>query len=235
MKDINKIYNEDCIIGMQEIADKSVDMILTDMPYGITACEWDETPPLYLLWRQFERVIKDNGAIVLTSCQPFTTDLINSNPKRFRYCWYWIKNQVTGFNNSHRMPLKCVEDICVFYKYQPMYNPQGLMKLEKEKHVNETKCAEIYARNLLQKAHIQRYTNFPKQVLNIKCERGLHPTQKPTELFEYLIRTYTNPGELVLDAFMGSGTTKVACLRSGRNYIGFETEKKYIEIANERR
>jgi len=227
--ELNKIYNTDCIAGMTAIESKSIDMILCDLPYGITGCRWDSLIPFDKLWEQYERIIKDDGAIVLTSSQPFTTELINSNRKLFKYCWYWLKNQVTGFPFAKFQPLRCVEDICVFYKKHPTYNPQGLVKLEKSRHTKATpgKYAEfVYDRQTLSNAYETQFTNYPRQTLSFKCQRdGLHPTQKPVDLFEYLIRTYTNEGDVVLDNCMGSGTTAVAYINTGRNYIGFEIDE----------
>jgi site-specific DNA-methyltransferase (adenine-specific) len=225
----------DCIVGMQQIKTGSIDMILCDLPYGITDCKWDSIIPFSELWEQYERIIKPNGAIVLTAAQPFTTKLIHSNLKHFRYCWYWIKNQSTGFPFAKFQPMRCVEEICVFYKQAPIYNPQGLIKLDKPLHrVKPNMDDQVYRSGTLGKAYTQLYTNYPRQVLNIKCEHGLHPTQKPVELFEYLIRTYTNEGELVLDNCIGSGTTAVACIKNNRNYIGFELSEKYYTIAEQR-
>lgn len=220
----------DCIAGMLMYPDKSVDMILCDLPYGVTDCRWDTPIPLNALWNQYLRIIKDNGAICLTACQPFTSKLINSQPKLFRYCWYWSKNMVSGFANAKKQPLRCVEEICVFYKHQPVYNPLGLVALDKPKHRIRNQLSDCVYRDLL-KPTLRSFTNYPRQLLTVKCQRGLHPTQKPVELFEYLIRTYTNPGELVLDNCMGSGTTKIAALNSGRNYTGFELDPEYFDIA----
>ncbi len=234
--ELNKIYNTDCIFGMSQLEPESVDMILCDLPYGITGCRWDSIIPFNLLWEQYERIIKPNGAIVLTSSQPFTTELINSNRKLFRYCWYWLKNQVTGFPFAKFQPLRCVEDICVFYKKTPTYNPQGLIKLEKPLYKKKDQKQDfVYNASSLNNSFITEYTNYPRQTLEIKCQReGLHPTQKPVALFEYLIKTYTNEGEVVLDSCMGSGTTAVACIKTNRNFIGFEIDEGYCDIANER-
>lgn len=231
----NEIYNMDCLRGMQMIKDKSIDMILCDLPYGITNCGWDSVIPFEQLWEQYKRIIKDNGAIVLTGVQPFTTKMISSNMKWFKYCWYWYKNQVTNFAQAKKQPLRCVEEICVFYKKPPTYNPQGLIKLDKVLKKNRKQNKESVYRNGLEGEYIVEYTNYPRQVLNFNCERtGLHPTQKPVKLFQYLIETYTNEGELVLDNCMGSGTTAIACINSNRNYIGFEREKRYCDIARQR-
>lgn len=226
----------DCIAGMSLIPDKSIDMILCDLPYGITGCRWDSLIPFILLWEQYERIIKDRGAIVLTSSQPFTTQLISSNRKLFKYCWYWIKNQVTGFPFAKFQPLRCVEEVCVFYKQHPTYNPQGLIKLDKPKvNKKNTRTDFVYDANTLSHEYVTAYTNYPRQTLEFKCQRdGLHPTQKPVALFEYLIKTYTNEGDVVLDNCMGSGTTAVACINTNRNFIGFEIDEGYYNIANKR-
>lgn len=225
----------DCIAGMNMIPDGSIDMILADLPYGITDCYWDSLLPLDQLWRQYERVIKPNGAIVLTACQPFTTSLINSNRHRFRYCWYWRKNMATGFPFAKFQPLRCIEDVAVFYRQAPTYNPQGLIELKTPKARRKRVKADcIYKMETLDKEYTTRFTNYPKNLLEFKSERGLHPTQKPAALFEYLINTYTNPGELVLDSCMGSGTTAVACIRTGRHYVGFEIDKNYYTLSQKR-
>lgn len=213
-------------------------MILCDLPYGVTNCRWDSIIPFDLLWKQYKRIIKDNGAIVLTACQPFTTKLISSQPKLFRYCWYWIKNMTTGFAFSKFQPLSCVEDVCVFYKRAPTYNPQGIIIHDKpiisRGKKDKGKGNSVYHFDTLQKDTVTYVTNYPRQILNIPCERGLHPTQKPVKLFEYLIKTYTNPGELVLDNCMGSGTTAVACINTGRKYTGFEWDEQYYNVIQER-
>ena len=233
MLDINKIYNLDCLAGMQQLEAGSVDMILTDLPYGMTSCRWDAVIPLGPLWEQFKRVAKPNAAIVLTAQQPFTTQLIASNPKMFKYCWYWHKNQVTGFPNAKKQPLRCVEDVVIFYRRQPTYNPQGIIKLSTPKKCKAKQC-RVYDSSLAQ-PYTTMYTNYPRQILNIPVQRdGLHPTQKPVALMEYLIKTYTDPGQLVLDACMGSGTTAVAAINTGRQYIGFELDQEYYEISQRR-
>jgi site-specific DNA-methyltransferase (adenine-specific) len=236
---INQIFNMDCIAGMSMYPDKSIDMILCDLPYGMTDCRWDSIIPFDLLWQQYCRIIKDSGAIVLTSSQPFTTKLISSNPKMFKYCWYWYKNQPTGFTFAKHQPMRCIEDVCVFYKHQPTYNPQGLIVLDKpikNRGKLQTKNEDsVYKTSTLSKDTVSYVTHYPRHILEFKCQRdGLHPTQKPVALFEYLIQTYTNPGELVLDNCMGSGTTAVACMNTGRKFTGFEWDKQYYNIALER-
>ena len=235
MLETNRIYNTDCLAGMQAIEDKSIDMILCDLPYGVTSCRWDSVLPFDQLWKQYERIIKDNGAIVLTAIQPFTTALIQSNRKLFRYCWYWHKNCPTGFANAKKQPMRCIEDVVVFYKKPPVYHPQGLIRLDKPKYHKGSgkKNGEVYSHGLASD-YVTEYINYPRNLLEVPCERGLHPTQKPVSLFEYLIRTYTDEDAFVLDNCMGSGTTAVACIRSGRNYIGFELDAKHYEIACKR-
>ena len=170
----------DCIAGMGMIPDGSVDMILTDLPYGMTDCKWDSLLPLDLLWQEYLRVIKPNGAIVLTACQPFTTTLINSNRRHFRYCWYWRKNMCTGFPFAKFQPLRCIEDVVVFYKKAPTYNPQGLTRLLKPKTRRAGRRADcIYDISTLNHDYTYEYTGYPKNLLEVKSERGLHPTQKP--------------------------------------------------------
>lgn len=228
----NNIYHMDCIAGMSLIPDKKIDMILTDLPYGITDCSWDSLLPMGDLWLQYERIIKPNGAIVLTASQPFTTTLIQSNRKLFRYCWYWHKNMSTGFPFAKFQPLRCMEDVVVFYKKAPTYNPQGLVALENAKSERKRTGADcIYKMDTLSKEYTPQFTNYPKNLLEVKCERGLHPTQKPVALFEYLIRTYTDEGDLVLDSCIGSGTTAVACINTNRSFIGFEIGKNHFNTA----
>jgi site-specific DNA-methyltransferase (adenine-specific) len=229
---LNTIYNMDCLEGMKYIQDKTVDMILCDLPYGTTNCTWDSIIPFELLWEQYKRVIKDNGAIVLTASQPFTTKLIASNMKWFRYEWIWKKGKhVTGFPNANRMPLKNHENVCVFYKKLPTYHPQGIMKI-KPKLVKKESDMQVLGKNneTLQRPHIVKYKNYPKSILDFPREnKTFHPTQKPLSLFEYIVRTYTNEGEVVLDNCMGGFTTAVACDNTGRNWIGFELQEEYCE------
>lgn len=235
--ELNRIYQRDCIEGMRMIPDKSIDLILCDLPYGTTACKWDTIIPFEPLWEQYERVIKDNGAIVLTASQPFTTALISSNIKLYRYNWVWNKFKGANFQLCKKQPLKITEDVCVFYKKQPNYTPQDLVRLDKPVvQSNKGKAGRLghLASEGKRSHYVQEYTNYPKNLLEFKLDKGEHPTQKPVDLFRYLIRTYTNPGEIVLDNCMGSGTTAVAATLEGRDWIGFETEPKYVETANMR-
>jgi site-specific DNA-methyltransferase (adenine-specific) len=234
----NIIYNEDCIQGMTKIPSKSVKLILTDLPYGMTDCSWDKRLPLPELWQQWNRVLADGGATVLTSIQPFTTAVIRSNIRNFKYCWYWVKNNATGFCFAKYQPMRNVEDICVFYNKAPAYHPQGIIKLDKpQKHFDKysDKNGVYKSSTLTGKTYVTEYTNYPKQTLQFKRETtSLHPTQKPVTLFEHLIKTYTDPGDVVLDCCIGSGTTAVAAMNTGRRYIGFETDKGYYDTANRR-
>lgn len=235
---INKIFNEDCLEGMKRILDGGVDMILCDLPYGTTQNKWDSVIPFKDLWDAYERVIKDDGAIVLTAAQPFTSLLIASNIELFRYEWIWEKNTATGFMNANKMPLRAHENVLVFYKTMPVYNPQfteGQPYTKKRTGKKET--GENYG-----KVGISAHTDiknegrrFPRSVVQFKREeRAVHPTQKPVSLFEYLIKTYSNEGDVVLDNCIGSGTTALAAFNTGRNFIGFEKDAKYAGLSNER-
>ncbi|WP_211334358.1 DNA-methyltransferase [Companilactobacillus furfuricola] len=231
---------------MKAIPDGSVDMILCDLPYGTTACKWDSIISFDLLWEQYERIIKDNGAIVLTASQPFTSSLVMSNPKIFRYQWYWNKNKVTGFANAKKQPLRNVEDIVVFYKKFPTYNPQGLIEINKTKKNGNSVGGETLRRNIEDSSgkgllrtsghtYVQKYTNYPRQALYINSEsKTVHPTQKPVKLLEYLIKTYTDEGDVVLDNCMGSGSTGVAAVNLNRDFIGYELDQNYFDIATKR-
>jgi site-specific DNA-methyltransferase (adenine-specific) len=235
--ELNKIYNEDCLIGMSRIPDKSVDMILCDLPYGTTACKWDVIIPFKPLWEQYERIIKDNGAIVLTASQPFTTDLINSNRKLFRYEMIWDKQRPCGSQLAKVRPLKYHENILMFYRKHPTYNPQMTRGKMQSKAGFSGKGSDNYVSST-KTIRYQSDLYYPRSIVEVKgCHNmtgKVHPTEKPTELFEYLIKTYTNEGETVLDNCMGSGTTAIACMNTNRNYIGFEKEEKYYQIIQDR-
>lgn len=230
--EINKIYNQDCLIGMNEINDQTIDMILCDLPYGTTKNQWDSIIPLDKLWIQYERIIKDDGAIILTSSQPFTTKLNSSNLQLFRYEMIWVKNNVTGFQLANIRPLKKHEVISVFFKKQPKYNPQGLINFNK---INRRGSTGDNWSELEKNEYIQEFTNYPNSILHYEADRAtFHPTQKPVKLFEYLIKTYTEKGDLILDNCMGSGTTAVAAINTDRNFIGFELNKEYFDLAVKR-
>ena len=232
--ELNRIYNEDCLEGMKRIPDGSVDMILCDLPYGLTASKWDAVIPNDLLWEQYERVIKENGAIVLFGNEPFSSHLRMSNIKSYRYDWKWDKVRGANFATVNRRPFNSFEDIMVFYKKQPTYNPQfwqGKPYEQKQGYVGEGKQTGLSRKEVVTKSDGRRY---PLSIIRFSKENGLHPTQKPVPLFEYLIKTYTNEGETVLDNCMGSGTTAIACINTERNFIGFELDKTYYEKSLER-
>lgn len=231
-----KLLNGDCMKLMKEIPDGAVDMVLCDPPYGTTACSWDSVLPFDQLWKEYNRVLKTDGAAVLFAAQPFTTELIQSNRKAFRYCWYWLKNQPTGFAYARYQPMRKVEEICVFYRKHGTYNPQGVQKIVGAKvRRNRAKADSVYDMATLSKEYMPRFTNYPKNVLQFSTERGLHPTQKPVPLLEYLVKTYTNEGDTILDNCMGSGSTGVAVKRvGGRSFVGIEQNKVYFDIACER-
>lgn len=229
-----KLLNGDCLELMKNIPDKSIDMILCDLPYGTTHNKWDNVIPMEPLWEQYNRIIKDHGAIVLFSQMPFGASLIMSNPKMFRYEWIWEKNQAVGFLNAKKMPLRKHENILVFYKHLPTYNPQGLIKLDEP--IQEEGSANRNGKNygVADKSFIRTHTNYPTDIITFSKDSGYHPTQKPVDLLEYLIKTYTNEGDLVLDNCMGSGSTGVACVNTNREFIGMELDEKYYKIACER-
>ena len=226
-----ELMQGDCLELMKEIPDQSVDMILCDLPYGTTACKWDTVIPFEPLWAQYRRVAKRNAAIVLTASQPFTTALIASNMREFRYTWVWEKEQGVNFMLAKKQPLKVHEDVCVFYRDLPAYSPQmtaGRPYVSGKGNSGEvTGCREKVQT-------INDGTRYPRSIQQFGRQTGIHPTQKPVALMEYLIRTYTNEGETVLDNCMGSGTTGVACMNTGRKFIGMEQDAKYFEIAQKR-
>jgi len=228
----------DCIHEMGKIKSSSVHLVLTDPPYGITDCKWDTVIHMGVMWWQLKRILKWNGVIALTSSQPFTTDLICSNRKMFRYHWVWLKNRKTGFAYAKNQPMRCVEDVLIFYAKKGLYNPQGLRSVNKwsvrEEGDRENVSFKEGSQHLIGLFHTE-WEGYPDQVLRINsAENCVHPTQKPVELMEYMIKTYTNKGETVLDFSMGSGTTGVACQNLGRKFIGIELDPKYFQVAQER-
>lgn len=240
------LHNGDCLDVMPRLATGSVDLILCDLPYGTTACSWDAVIPFEPLWAEYRRVLRHGGVVVLTAAQPFTTQVIASNLPDFKYCWYWDKKAVTGFANAKLQPLRCVEDVVVFYASRPTYNPQGLVYLGKSRSNSATVGGDTVRTDTVASAgkgslrtagaeYVQEWTNYPKQLLEISRDRSrVHPTQKPVALMEYLIRTYTNPGDLVLDNCMGSGTTGLAAVNTGRRFIGIERDPGYFAICQSR-
>jgi site-specific DNA-methyltransferase (adenine-specific) len=227
----------DCLEVMKTIEDNSIDAIITDPPYGTTACKWDSVIDFDLMWEQLNRIIKPNGAIVLFGGQPFSSALIMSNPKMFKYCWTWNKKQSTGFLNAKKQPLRVIEDICVFYKKQPIYRPimETRGKPRNKGGYGKQGGSDNYGKYHNTDAFNNTY--YPTNLLEISNanQKGKqHPTQKPIALMEYLIKTYTNENETVLDFTMGSGSTMLACKNLNRNGIGIEQDQAYFNIAKQR-
>jgi len=231
----------DCLELMKDIPNESIDMILCDLPYGTTECKWDTIIPFEPLWKQYERLIKPNGAIVLTATEPFASHLRLSKINKFKYDWIWDKKRTTGFGNANKQPLRQHETVCVFYTKQPTYNPQPYQKnVSKSFNGKRTvQKSEVYGRTGIDndKMTDSEY-GYPRSIItqipvmnNLTADKiGLHPTQKPIALFEYLIKTYTNENDLVLDNCAGSGTTAIACLNTNRQFIVMEKEQKYYDI-----
>ena len=241
--ELNKVYLGDCLDVMKDIPDKSIDMVLTDLPYGTTACKWDTIIPFEPLWEQYKRIIKDNGAIVSTASQPFTSKLILSNLEMFKYEWIWKKSKSQHFAQAPYRPMTIHENVVVFSNggtaknanIRAKYNPQGLVFLGKVVSGKKAQHSEHRMRKTDQADYVQEWTNYPNTILEFNNEGNtVHPTQKPVALFEYLIKTYTNEGDLVLDNCMGSGTTGVACQNLNRNFIGIELDTEYFKIAEKR-
>lgn len=241
-----KLMNGNCLELMKTIEDQSIDMVLADPPYGTTVCKWDSVIPLELMWEQLKRIIKPNGAIVMTASQPFTTTLISSNMQMFKYCWVWEKDNATNFMQAKVMPLKYHEDIVVFsIGKNPKYNP---VKWDAGKIANQggsaSKVKKSGVFNKLKEDKNYKNTSnlrYPKSIIKYnRCKANdgvngcLHPTQKPVALMDYLIKTYTNEHEMVLDFTMGSGTTGVACKNLNRKFIGIELDVTYFEVASKR-
>ena len=226
------LYLGDCLEVMVWLPDASVDMILCDLPYGTTACKWDTVIPFEPLWAQYRRVAKRNAAIVLTASQPFTTSLIASNIKMFKYCWVWKKSNLTNFLNAKKQPLRCFEDVVLFCEKQSTYNPQMVETGNRKVSRRIGTKTSVYGK-ADKETFYDSSSRYPTQLIEIpnRTDGKLHPTQKPVALMEYLIRTYTNEGDVVLDNCMGSGTTGVACANTGRRFIGIEREPKYFDIA----
>jgi len=231
----------DCLELMKKIPDGTVDMILCDLPYGTTACKWDVIIPFDKLWVEYERIIKANGAIVLFGSEPFSSLLRTSNLKLYRYDWIWKKDKATGHLNAKKQPMREIETISIFYKAQSTYNPQLYKKDPKNvRPASRGKQPSIYNESDKDAERAIDITlGYPRQLLEFRsCSadkgKSFHPTQKPVALLEYLIKTYTNEGELVLDNTIGSGSTGVAAANLNRNFIGIEKDPKYFEIAVER-
>ena len=243
-KFINKVIQGDCLEVMKQIPDKSIDMILCDLPYGTTACKWDTIIPFEPLWEQYKRIIKDNGAIVLTASQPFTSALVMSNPKMFKVAIVWNKKKAGNFVQGNIQPLKIHEDVLIFYSKQPTYNPQKTLLDKPQKVRNgaknrqDRKEAGGFGGTVIYSDKFEADKKLPTTIVEISKDNYgknvFHPTQKPVALFEYLIKTYTNEGDLVLDNVAGSGTTGVACQNLNRDFILIEKEPEYVEIIKQR-
>jgi site-specific DNA-methyltransferase (adenine-specific) len=242
---VNNLMRGDCLECMKEIQDGSIDMVLTDPPYGASACKWDSIIPLELMWEQLNRIIKPNGAIVMTASQPFTTTLISSNYKMFKYSLVWEKEAASNFLNFKYQFGKIHEDVCVFGKMATSYSKKGTMQYNpqmvqgKAYTCKQGKAGDAVARDKKTRENSVTTVNtgerYPTSVLKFKRDKSkVHPTQKPVALMEYLIKTYTNENETVLDFTMGSGTTGVACVNTNRNFIGIELDAGYFEIAENR-
>ena len=242
MIELDTIYNEDCLTGMQRIPDGSVDCIICDLPYGTTACKWDSVIPFEPLWEQYKRVTKPNAAIVLFGSEPFSSYLRLSNLDMYKYDWIWDKVRPVGQLNAKKQPMRQHETISVFYRKQPTYNPQmhpyrQPAKFNKQEK-GSVKDSDCYGKQYDFESHIMpddlsypRSIITERTVLNNSKDKVAHPTQKPVDLIAYLIRTYSNPGDTILDNTIGSGTTAVAALREKRHFIGFELNRDYYDIA----
>jgi len=242
------LYHGDCLVEMGRVEDGSVDLVYCDLPFNVTACHWDKLIPFEPLWAHFKRVLKESGAVVAHGVQPFTTDLINSNREWFKYCWYWRKSKANGWQHAKNKPMFVMEDLCVF-SAAPMghksklgnrrmtYNPQGIISVGTKKVTAVAHGRMMGARPNQVGKEYEAFTNFPNNLLefpNVIGESAVHPTQKPEEMVEQIIRTYTNPGDLVLDPTMGSGTAGVAAANLDRNFIGIEMDEHYFQVASER-
>ena len=232
------LYNGDCLEIMDKLIKEgvTVDLILTDPPYGTTQCKWDSIIPLDEMWLRLNKLIKPNGAIVLFGCEPFSSLLRYSNLKNYKYDWKWCKSRKTGFLNAKKMPLRCHENISVFYTKQPTYYNTELIELDKpiKSYRKNGKGGNLFNEANCSKDKVQKFTNYNKDLLFFNNEhnvKAFHPTQKPVDLLEYLIKTYTNENELVLDFTMGSGSTGVACMNTNRKFIGIELNEEYFNIA----
>lgn len=226
-----KLFRGDCLEIMPTLPAGSVDLVLCDLPYGTTQNKWDSVLPLDVLWREYWRLLRPDGAAVLTASQPFTTTLGASQTEAIRYAWVWEKTAATGHLNAKRMPMKLHEDVLVFARGAHTYNPQGLLPFNKK--VKRGNNGGNFGKSGTE--NFQEFTNYPRSILRFPNDpKPVHPTQKPVALMEYLIRTYTNEGDTVLDNTMGSGTTGVACVNTGRNFIGIERDPDYFRVAENR-
>ena len=229
------LYNKDCLHTMKRIPDGSIDLMLTDIPYGTTQNEWDILPNLNEMWIEWKRILKPNGVWIFTAQQPIASDLIVSNRKDFRYEWIWEKTQGTGHLNANKMPLKIHENILIFYRQLPTYNPQIIKSLKRVVKRNGLKAKTTNYGDFTEISKSEYDGYMPTDIIQFDRDaEQQHPTQKPVDLFRYLIKTYSNEGETVFDGYMGSGTTAIACLAEKRNYIGSELSNEYFELATKR-
>lgn len=230
-----RLYQGECLEVMNNLPEHSVDMVLCDLPYGVTSCSWDSIIPFKELWKAYQRVCKHDAAIVLTAVQPFTTALIASNQRAYKHMWYWKKRRVTGFGLIKTQPLRCMEDIIVFSHGRPVYRPQGLVYAPKVIKRTKKVGGQCYAGFKAHESYTREYTNYPRQMLIVKDDpKRFHPTQKPVALFEYLIRTYSKDDAVILDNCSGSGTTAIAAEAAGRQWICIEQDAHYIDITRQR-
>jgi len=245
--EIDNIYNMDCLEGMKAIPSGSIDAVICDPPYGTTDCKWDSVVPFEPMWEQFNRILKANGTVVMFGSEPFSSQLRMSNIEQYKYDWLWVKPTSTGFQHAKNMPLKDYETISVFSKgsmghanllgdRRMTYNPQGIVKVNRISKNTANKWGNIAGNRPSHKERfLTEYENYPTMVLNFNSEsNGFHPTQKPVNLLEYLVLTYTNEGETVCDPFMGSATTAIACIKEKRHFVGFELNKEYYDKAVKR-
>ena len=252
MIELNKIYNEDCLEGMKRIPDGSVDCIVCDLPYGTTACDWDSVIPMQPLWEQYKRILKHQGSVLLFGSEPFSTMLRMSNLDWYKYDWIWQKNVPTGFQHAKNMPMKDYEIISVFSaagmghanllgNNRMTYNPQGLQSCHIIENGQSKFNNTVGKRPSHKEVIVREHCNYPRMIINFDSQAGegvnndrIHPTQKPVDLLRYLVLTYTNEGDTILDNCMGSGTTAIAAIREKRNFIGFELNKEYYDKACKR-
>lgn len=236
MIDDIRLMQGDCLDRMRDLAPASIDLILADLPYGTTACKWDSIIPLAPMWEQYRRILKPGGVVALTACQPFTSALVMSNPEWFKYDWVWEKGNATGFLNAKKAPLRAHESLLIFSTGQPPYNPQFTHGHARKTATRKALDTECYGAAPKVTAY-DSTSRFPRSVQFFSSDKqrgGVHPTQKPVNLMEYMILTYTDPGMTVLDNAMGSGTTGVACVRTGRKFIGIEKREDYFDVAEDR-
>ncbi|AKJ41766.1 DNA-methyltransferase [Pragia fontium] len=234
---IHNLMQGDCLELMRDIPSASADLILTDLPYGTTQCKWDAVIPFEPMWEQYNRIIKPAGVIALNAAAPFDKALANSNIKDFRYEWIWEKSNATGYLNAKKMPLKAHENVLIFYRQLPTYNPQKTTGHKRKTAVKRVGKAEVYGKQIFNEIHYDSTDRYPRSVLKFASDKqvsSLHPTQKPVALAEYFIKTYTNPGQIVLDSCMGSGTTGIACMNTERQFIGIEIDEHYFDISSNR-